>query len=173
MSKVNQAAIAFNAGEIGSEVLQRTNLEVYPNTASQMENWMPTVAGPMMFRPGLKLCKRIPSDARSRLKKFEFNSEQSYLLLLSENELRVVLDCDILSRASVTSSITNGEFTSNLAGWTLDIPAAAPPPVVVTPGSGGGGDSGGGSSGGSGNDGNDRGDGGSGGSGGVDGGGYG
>ena len=123
MSKVNQAAIAFNAGEIGPEVLQRTNLEVYPNTASKMENFMPTVAGPMMLRPGLKLCARIPSDAKSRLRKFEFSNEQSYLLLLSDEELRIVLDCEILSRTAVTCSITNGEFTSDLTGWTLEVPA--------------------------------------------------
>jgi hypothetical protein len=113
MAKQNAAYVAVNAGEIGPEVMARTSLETYQHTASLLENWLPEVAGPMMFRPGLAFLAE--HDKFTWLRRFTFNPEQAYLMCLSDKELRVAsADGRLVTRSVVACAIP--DFTS-LDGW--------------------------------------------------------
>jgi hypothetical protein len=128
MARQNAAYVAVNAGEIGPEVMARTSLETYTHTASLLENWLPEVAGPTTFRPGLAF---LGEQAKfTWLRRFTFNPLQSYLMLLSDKELRVALsNGEIVKRDAVGCAIVNGNFAS-LAGWTQTTVANVPSPLL-------------------------------------------
>lgn len=118
MAKANFPFTTFAGGEIGKEVLSRVNLEGYSACAETMENWLPDPSGGMILRPGLKFCVRPTSgDDFAWLLPFVYSPSQKYLMLLTNNALRVVQDGGIVTRSAVTAAITNGTFPS-LTGWT-------------------------------------------------------
>lgn len=118
MARGNYPLVAFNGGEVGSEVQGRIHLEGYATTASLLQNLLAEAAGPMSLRPGLKFLADVPGGNFAILLPFIFSVAQANLLLLTAMEMRIVASDGVISRPSVSSSVTNGGFTTNLGGWT-------------------------------------------------------
>lgn len=117
MASQNVPFLSFNGGEVGRDTLNRVDLEGYGRYSQTMENWLPLAQGPMTVRPPLYYQVNTPTNAPSWLLPFSYNVSQSFLLLFTDGELRIVQDGGIVSRVSVATMISNGDFTS-LTNWT-------------------------------------------------------
>ena len=116
MARLNHAIVSLNGGEIGKEVLARTQLETYGATAAILENILPEPAGPIALRPGLKYCADLDGAFTIGIP-FVYDT-QTYGILLSDDEIRIEQNGGIIVRPSVVAAITNGDFPSGLSGWT-------------------------------------------------------
>lgn len=118
MPRVSEALLRFNAGEISRLALARVDLERTPFSAHEQVNWIPRALGSMMLRPGLGYIGSTASDAASELLPFVFSTSQTALLELTASTLRVWINDVLLSRVAVSTTVTNGDFSSS-TGWTL------------------------------------------------------
>lgn len=116
--RFNAPFVSFNGGEIGKEVQGRTTIDGYGATASRLENILAEGAGPMTFRRGLKFCVASPTpSAYTHMHPFVYRLNQKYLLMFTDEELRIVENGGIVVRPNVDcNQIANGTFTG-LAGW--------------------------------------------------------
>lgn len=116
MPRVNAALYSLNGGEVGDEALARLDLERLQFAGSLYSNILPRVIGSMTLRPGLEYITDIDFGDVALM---EFaNSDSSRLLpIFSDEEMRVIKDEAFVTRASVSTAITNGDFSS-FTGWT-------------------------------------------------------
>lgn len=121
MSHAPKTLLAFNRGVISSIGLARLDLERMAMSAETQRNWVPRVLGSMMFRPGFEFLDRAAFDQNtpSRNMPFTFGVDDTALLQLGEQSMRVRLPNDTLQQVPVvTAAVTNSGFTASLAGWT-------------------------------------------------------
>lgn len=117
MTRGNAAFVSFNGGEIGKEIISRTQIDNYGSCAGLIENIMLEAAGPMSLRPGLKMCVEI--GAETYLERFVYGIDQKYLMAFSDLGLRVIQNGGVIVRPSVSCTITNANFSSAIGtGWT-------------------------------------------------------
>lgn len=77
----------FTAGQVSQNLLGRGDLKIYENGARHLENVIIHPTGGVSRRRGLKyICS---AGKPTRLIPFEFNTEQTYLLCMSDNEMKV------------------------------------------------------------------------------------
>ncbi|MBI0433774.1 hypothetical protein [Roseomonas sp. KE0001] len=81
---------SFTAGELGDELLGRPDMRAYENGARRLRNVFIQPTGGVTRRPGLRHVAMLPGKAR--LIAFEFNTEQTYLLVLTHLRLQVFMD---------------------------------------------------------------------------------
>ncbi|SDB72098.1 hypothetical protein SAMN02927895_04323 [Belnapia rosea] len=81
---------SFTAGEVAPALLGRPDLRAYANGARQLRNVVIQPTGGVTRRPGLRHVAMLPGPAR--LVAFEFNTEQAYLLVLTDGLLTVFID---------------------------------------------------------------------------------
>lgn len=129
MGRENVALVAFNRGRISRLALARTDIKRVALSADLMTNWMPRVLGSMMLRPGFGYVGAVePStDAAPRYIPFVFATDDTALLEIVSapsgtpgggGSLRIWVDDAVLTRSAVTATITNGQFDTDLSGWT-------------------------------------------------------
>jgi hypothetical protein len=119
MAKLNVPILSLNAGEISNEALARIDLEKMSLAGERIENIIPTVLGPGQFRPGTKYITNSHSNKTAIFLPFVFSSTQTALLELTEDGMRVIRNDEVVTRSSVSTTITNGNFSSALGtGWT-------------------------------------------------------
>lgn len=87
-------------------------------SAETQTNWLPRVLGAMRLRPGTRYLQSTKDDAASVDIPFVFASDDAAIVELTDLAMRVVIDDVILTRPSVSTSVTNGTFDSDVAGWT-------------------------------------------------------
>ena len=116
MGQENVALFAFNRGRISRLALARTDVKRTALSADVMTNWMPRVLGSMMLRPGLGYLSTIP--AAPRFIPFVFATTDTALLEITVSGLRIWISDALLTRGSVSSAVTNGNFDANLGSWT-------------------------------------------------------
>lgn len=112
---------AFNRGLISRLGLARFDIKRTALAAEVMTNWIPRVLGSMSIRPGLEYLGRVRSDAKTRMLKFIFATDDTALVELTAAFLRVWIDDELLTRPSVTTTIAGGDFPSLAslnANWT-------------------------------------------------------
>jgi hypothetical protein len=80
---------SFTAGELGDQLLGRGDLRAYENGARRLRNVFIQPTGGVTRRPGLRHVALLPGKAR--LIAFEFNTEQTYLLVLTDHLLQVFM----------------------------------------------------------------------------------
>ena len=87
---ISSAKTNFTAGEVSLDMLGRGDLTAYANGAMRLRNVVIAPVGGVSRRPGL----RHIGTARGpgRLIAFEFNTEQTYLLVLSDGHVDVYAD---------------------------------------------------------------------------------
>lgn len=117
MAVQNVPLLTFNGGEVGPDTLNRVDLEGYGKFSGQMENWLPLSQGPMTVRPPWLYQVGVPQNEAAWIYSFSYNVDQSFLLLFNDEELRILQDGGIISRASVATTIANSDFSA-LTSWT-------------------------------------------------------
>ena len=112
MARVNQLSFAFNRGEISPLLLGRTDLEHLRLAAHLQVNWLPRVLGPMMLRPGSQYIGGVYGNALGKMIPFVAKFNDTAVIDLTPNIMRVWVNDALVTRASVGTTIA--AFTS----WT-------------------------------------------------------
>lgn len=87
MSLLRTILPSFNGGELSSRMMGRVDTAVYGVGLAKCENFVPTVEGPLVKRPGFEhVTAAAPSAAW--LTSFRFNLTQDYAIEWSEGKLR-------------------------------------------------------------------------------------
>ena len=118
MARERPHLFALNGGAVSPLALGRTDLARMRITAETFHNCFPKVIGPLQFRPGFEYEGSTYGDAAARHLPFIFSAEDTALIELSNLLIRPLVDGAPISRASVSTTITNGNFSSG-TGWTL------------------------------------------------------
>src|SRR5687768_2389548 len=114
----NVELVAFNRGLISRLALARVDLKRTALSAEIQTNWMPRALGSMMLRPGLGYVGASRNNSAARTLPFIFSSDDTARIELTALKMRVWVDDALISRPAVTAAITNGNFDTNLTGWT-------------------------------------------------------
>lgn len=120
MSRYRPALLAFNRGLVSRLALARTDLQRLQLSAETQTNWMPRTLGSMSLRPGLKYTGATKNNAQAWSIPFIYEINDQARLELTANVMRIWVDDALISRESVTTSITNGTFDTTISGWTDD-----------------------------------------------------
>lgn len=118
MAKVNTLIHHFSTGEVSKAALARVDHEKLRLAAEIQENILPHAIGKGLFRPATGYLSTTKSNAQARLIKFVKAVDDAAVLELTNSLLRVMISDVFLTRPSVTSTVTNGDFSSG-TGWTL------------------------------------------------------
>lgn len=119
MPRVNPYRAAFNSGELSPRMAARVDFGKYSNAADLMENFLPLAEGGAMRRPGTKYVAEVKDSSKStRLRQFEFSNTQAYIVEMGDLYMRFYRDQGQLFALTTDASITNGDFASDLTGWT-------------------------------------------------------
>lgn len=114
-----QALFAFNRGLVSPLGLARTDQKRVALGARLMTNFMPRVLGSMSFRPGLGYILTTASSLAARFLPGIFATTDTWLMELTNLQLRIVIDDTLLTRPTVASTIANGTFAGNINSWTV------------------------------------------------------
>ncbi len=115
--KTRDVLAIFNRGRISKRALARTDVGRVALSAEVQTNWMPRTLGSMSLRPGMAYKGLLQGDGA--LMPFVYSTDDTATIELTAGAMRVWDDGDtLLTRPSVTSTITNGTFATDLAGWT-------------------------------------------------------
>lgn len=109
--------VVFNRGLISRLALARTDIKRTALSAEIHTNWMSRVLGSMMLRPGMEYTGNTLNDGLAVHIPFIFATDDTALLELTDSGLRVVIDEVVVTRAAVSTSVTNGDFSSG-GSWT-------------------------------------------------------
>lgn len=97
MGAQNPAYTAFNAGELSPLMEGRTDFDKYASGCQVMENFIPTVQGPVRRRQGTRFVHEVKDSAfRTWLARFEFNVTQSFILEFGHLYIRFYTDHGIV-----------------------------------------------------------------------------
>lgn len=118
MGKINSGLMAFNRGEVSRLALGRIDLDRMRLSAEEQENFLPLVLGPMTLRPGLQYLGSTRSNLKPRFLEFVFGNSDTAALELTSANMRVWIDDEVVTRAAVNTTVTNGDFAS-AGGWNL------------------------------------------------------
>ena len=118
LPKTRVALYAFNRGIVSRKALGRVDIERLRLSAETQKNYMPTVLGPMMIRPGTEYVMATRSSAVMKPVPFVFSNDDMAMLQLTASIMRVMIDDELVTYASVSTTVTNGDFSSG-TGWTL------------------------------------------------------
>lgn len=124
MARARVLQHAFNVGVQDKSALTRIDLERMRLAAEEQTNLLCKVTGAGFMRPGLEYLSSTASDAQTLLKEFVFGATDAALLEFSNQALRVRVADQLITRAAVSSSVTNGDFPS-ATGWTLTATSGA------------------------------------------------
>ena len=90
MVKLTTQKTSFTAGEISPRLLGRGDLTAYANGTAKLRNVQVHPTGGISRRSGTRYVDTVAGSGR--LMSFEFNTEQVYLLVVSENLIDVYRD---------------------------------------------------------------------------------
>lgn len=133
MAKIIKTLYAFNRGIISPYALARVDLGRMALSAEIQTNYMPKVLGSMMLRPGLGYTGTTRNNMKAIHIPFIFATDDTAILELTDQVLRVKVNEIPVTRPSVATTVTNGNFTTDLSGWTNEDEAGASS-SWVTPG---------------------------------------
>ncbi|WP_145986185.1 hypothetical protein [Sphingobium sp. YG1] len=87
MSAIRSIINSFNGGELSPRMMGRSDTAVYQIGLETCENFVPTVEGPIVKRPGFEyICPA--DDSATWLTTFRFNLMQDYVIELGEQKAR-------------------------------------------------------------------------------------
>lgn len=118
MPRENVSLQAFNRGEISHLALARTDLTRTRLSAEEQTNFLPSVLGSMMLRPGWQYINSTLLNRQAFHIPFIPSTSEMAIIELTDAQMRVYTDETILTRASVSTAFTNGTFNTDLTGWT-------------------------------------------------------
>ncbi len=112
MSRIRQTKTNFTAGEVSSRLLGRGDLRAYENGGLTMKNVFIHPTGGVTRRYGTDYIDTV--DGEGRLINFEFNTEQTYLLVFTALKIEVYKE-DVLV-ATITTTYTTDQIKK--LSWT-------------------------------------------------------
>ena len=118
MSTGNFPLATFNRGLIDKRALGRVDIKRVAMAAETCTNWMPRSLGSMSLRPGLEYIDSTYADAEAAHITFIYSIDDTAIIEITDGRIRVRVDEAIVTRPSVSSAITNGTFTTDIASWT-------------------------------------------------------
>lgn len=125
MARATLAFFTFNRGIISRLGAARADIKRLALGAKTMLNWVSRALGSMNIRPGLGYICSTRSDAAPRGLEFVFSLSDKALIECTSGAMRVLIDDVVIQRNSVVTTITNGTFDTDIAGWTDDDEAGA------------------------------------------------
>lgn len=120
MAKQNVALVAFNRGIVSPLALARVDIDRLTLSAETQTNWMPRTLGSMMLRPGTEYIASSKSNNEAEYIPFIYSSSDTALIEITDSVMRVFVGDQLVTRESVSTSITNGDFDTDISGWTDD-----------------------------------------------------
>lgn len=109
----NQVSIAkFNRGVVSPLILGRADLENAQFWAEEQTNWMPRTLGSMMLRPGSQYIDSTRSDAKAVHIPFIFSNSDTAIVELTDSFARFRISEVAITRPSVSTAVSNGNFSS-------------------------------------------------------------
>lgn len=115
MPRVNAPVYSLNGGEVGDEALARLDLERLQFAGALYSNMLPRIIGSMTLRPGMEYITDIDFGDIQFLE-YAYSGGVTLLPILSSGAMRVIKDNQLVSRVSVSTAVTNGDFNS-FTGW--------------------------------------------------------
>ena len=109
---------ALNGGEVSPLAMGRVDLARMRISGETCLNIIPRVIGPIQARPGTAYLGTTDGSGIARNLPFIFSATDTAKIELSDLKIRVWVDDALISRASVSTVVTNGDFASS-TGWTL------------------------------------------------------
>ncbi|MEX2409607.1 MAG: hypothetical protein WD489_10915, partial [Rhodovibrionaceae bacterium] len=88
MTRIHAHKLTFSGGELGPRLFGRGDLRAYDNGAAKLRNVIVHPTGGVSRRPGFYFIDEI-AEGPGRLAAFEFNTEQSYLLVFVDLCLKI------------------------------------------------------------------------------------
>lgn len=97
MTRANQLFSNWTAGEFSPRLWGRDDLDKYGNAARKIENFTVTAHGGLKKRPGTRFVLEMPDETEDiRLVPFQYNTEQSYVLVFGPSYIWFLRDQGIL-----------------------------------------------------------------------------
>lgn len=118
MAAQNAGILAFNRGRVSRKALARVDIDRMPFSADVQTNIIPRVLGSGSFRPGWEYLFASAGNAEAKYIPFIFSNDDTALLEVTASGVRIATADAIVTRPSVSTTITNGSFTSDITGWT-------------------------------------------------------
>lgn len=125
MPRESQATLSFNRGVLSQLGLARIDIARYRMAAALMVNWMARVLGSMMLRPGTAYLTSTLYNQQARTIPFIFGASDTARIEVTQGNLRVLVNDALVARVAVGTAVTNGNFPTNLSGWTNNSEAGA------------------------------------------------
>ncbi len=93
MAKVSPLQSSFNGGEFSPILLGRVDAERYKSGLATCKNYIPTLQGPLLRRPGTKYVAEVKDSTKAtRLVPFEFSTTQAYIIEFGDQYFRFFRD---------------------------------------------------------------------------------
>lgn len=124
MAKTYPIQHSFAAGEISPQLIARTDMDGYSESARQMHNMIPSIQGPAKSRPGFQFVAQAESAAEQycRLIPFHVSFTESYAIIIT---LFWIYIADAAGFSPANNLITNSRFSDGADDWTAVEPGGA------------------------------------------------
>jgi hypothetical protein len=116
--KQNVILHAFNRGIVSELALARVDMERLRLSAVQQNNWVPRSLGSMTLRPGLEYKVSSNGNAVAVPIPFIYSTTDTAWIDVTDLTIRPIVNETAVSRPSVSTVVTNGDFSSG-TGWTV------------------------------------------------------
>lgn len=128
---------SFTGGELAPSLRARADISKYSTGVALAENMFVRAQGGMYSRPGTKyICELDDSSAQGRLIPFQFNTEQTYILIFENLKMRVIKDGALVLTGGgsvyelvtpyTTAQLSRLQFTQSADVMTITHPDHAP-----------------------------------------------
>ena len=120
MPKQNEAILTFNRGIIDDRALSRIDIDRVRASSAQQTNWLPSVMGSMIIRPGTEYKSSTFNNTFARCVPFSFSNPDlnDVAIEFTQGFIRILIDGVPLTRPSVATAVVNGGFDTDISGWT-------------------------------------------------------
>ena len=135
MANIRTLDRSFGGGELTPEFFGRIDDVKYQSGLAKCRNFITLPHGPATNRPGTAFVREVKTSAkRTRLIPFSYSTTQTMVLEFGDQYIRFHTNGSTLMGAT-REAVTNGEFATNITGWTDA--STAPATIAWDAGSGG------------------------------------
>jgi hypothetical protein len=134
MTRIREIKTTFTAGEVSPELLGRGDLRAYENGALKLRNVFINPTGGLTRRAGLRYIDTAAGNGR--LIAFEFNTQQTYLLVLTHERIDIYADgtlAETMAAPWVSSQIAQVAWTQSADTLLLTHPDIPPKKLTRNP----------------------------------------
>lgn len=116
MARQNAPLYSLNAGEVSKIALARVDVAKLRMAATAQLNFEPFVVGPMALRRGMLYVGEVNNDAPAHFVRFVYAKDDTAIVELTPNKMRVWIDEVLLTRPAVGSQFGD-PFFSGAGAW--------------------------------------------------------